>query len=212
MTGEAALTWTGEAVDIARIEAELAQLRYGAAGSPPGGEGYALRTSLLNLVVYAPDEARAYEASQTIAGLTRDHPSRALIIVPEIAGIRPTEEAKPVGSEAGEMINEARRGLVALRAKLNASADRHTKEANETLRLLKSPQVKEAIKSVSEAKDRASEIGSHAKVRQEEAKNLKLRSFVAMLLRMTRCVIRISVKRLFITSRENSQGIRYALN
>ena len=82
VTGETALTWTGQAVDVARIEAELAQLRYDAAGSPPGGEGYALRTSLLNLVVYAPDEARAYEASQTIARLTRDHPSRALIIVP----------------------------------------------------------------------------------------------------------------------------------
>jgi hypothetical protein len=127
----------------------------------------------------ASDDAAAREAQTALLranphlDFKRGVPKGAIIIVPEIAGIRPTEEAKPVGSEAGEMINEARRGLVALRAKLNASADRHTKEANETLRLLKSPQVKEAIKSVSEAKDRASEIGSHARARLEEAKNLK---------------------------------------
>jgi glucose-6-phosphate dehydrogenase assembly protein OpcA len=40
-----------------------------------------MRTSLLNLVVYAADEAGAEEASHTIAGLDRDHPSRALIII-----------------------------------------------------------------------------------------------------------------------------------
>ncbi len=84
---EGALTWVGAPVDMGRIEAELARLRYGAAGSPPEGESYAMRTSLLNLVVYAADEQGAAEASRTIDELTRDHPSRALIIVAE-----PSEE------------------------------------------------------------------------------------------------------------------------
>ena len=83
VTEDTALTWAGEPVEPARIEAELTRLRYGAAGSPPGGESYAMRTSLLNLVVHAVDEEAAREASQTIAGLTRDHPSRALIIIAE---------------------------------------------------------------------------------------------------------------------------------
>ena len=80
MDSEGVLAWTGEPVDVAQIEAELLRLRYGAAGSPPGGESYAIRTSLLNLVVYATDERGAGEASRVLDDLKRDHPSRALII------------------------------------------------------------------------------------------------------------------------------------
>jgi len=68
-------------MDVAAIETELARLRYAAAGSPPGGETYALRTSFLNLVVYVTGEDGARLASNTIAGLTRDHPSRAIIVI-----------------------------------------------------------------------------------------------------------------------------------
>jgi glucose-6-phosphate dehydrogenase assembly protein OpcA len=81
MQGGQTLAWVDAPIDVARIDEELARLRYNAAGSPPGGESYAMRTSLLNLVVYAADEAGAEQASQTIDGLTRDHPSRALIII-----------------------------------------------------------------------------------------------------------------------------------
>lgn len=81
MDSKGAFVWTGQPVDVGLIEEELVRLRYGAAGSPPGGEGYAIRTSLLNLVVYASNAAVADEASKIIDGLTRDHPSRALIIV-----------------------------------------------------------------------------------------------------------------------------------
>ena len=74
---EAALTWSGRAVDIGRIESELVRLRHEAAG----GETFAIRTSLLNLVVYAADEGVARHAAQVIAGLSSRHPSRALIVV-----------------------------------------------------------------------------------------------------------------------------------
>ncbi len=81
MAHEQTLTWSGKAVDAGRIEVELARLRYNAAGEPSGGEGFAIRTSLLNLVAYAANEEAAREASQTIAGLTGHHPSRALIVI-----------------------------------------------------------------------------------------------------------------------------------
>ena len=75
------LEWSGSAVDAARIETELARLRHYAAGRPPQGEGFALRSSLLNLVIYAEDEHAAREAGQLIAGLSSHHASRALILI-----------------------------------------------------------------------------------------------------------------------------------
>ena len=78
---EITLEWSGRAVDAARIEAELAKLRHYAAGQPSQGEGFALRTSLLNLVIYAEDEEAAQEAGRVIAGLSSHHASRALILI-----------------------------------------------------------------------------------------------------------------------------------
>ena len=75
------LTWSGRAVDTAQIEAELARLRFQAAGEPAGGEGFAIRTSLLNLVAYAENEESARQASRTIEVLAGHHPSRALIVI-----------------------------------------------------------------------------------------------------------------------------------
>src|SRR2546426_12010211 len=80
-SGPLTLTWSGRGVDPARIEAELVRLRYGAAGYSGAAEGAAIRTSLLNLVVYAANEAVADDACETLARLTGHHPSRALIII-----------------------------------------------------------------------------------------------------------------------------------
>ena len=87
------LTWSGEAVDVNRIESELTRLRYGAAGTPAGHESFAIRTNLLNLVVYTASEEAAAQASQTIAGLRGHHPSRALILV-----ANPSEEAPQINA------------------------------------------------------------------------------------------------------------------
>ncbi len=83
------LTWSGRAVDVGRIESELVRLRYEAAGPPADGEPFAIRTSLLNLVVYAASEKAARQASRVIASLPSHHPSRTLITV-----------AKPSGGES----------------------------------------------------------------------------------------------------------------
>ena len=74
-------TWSGTRVDAERIEAALERLRYEAAGMPQEGESIAIRTSFINLVVYANDEENGRHASQLVAGLTGQHPSRTIIIV-----------------------------------------------------------------------------------------------------------------------------------
>ena len=76
-----ALTWSGRAVDIGRIEAELGKLRYMVAGERSPGDGFALRTSLLNMVVYAEREEEMDFASRIIEDLASHHPSRALIVL-----------------------------------------------------------------------------------------------------------------------------------
>ncbi len=88
------LTWSGRAVDTAQIEAELAKLRFQAAGEPAGGEGFAIRTSLLNLVVYAEDQDSAQQASRTVAELAGHHPSRALIVIAHPAAGRSRIDAQ----------------------------------------------------------------------------------------------------------------------
>lgn len=83
-------TWSGKNVDADRIEEEFARLRFAAAGSPGQGEGFALRTSFINLVIYANDAETARKASQTVASLASQHPSRAVIVI-----------ARPDADEAG---------------------------------------------------------------------------------------------------------------
>ena len=76
-----ALTWSGQALDVAHIEAELAKLRYMAVGEPTSGEGFALRTSLLNIVTYAEREEGGLLASRVIEDLASHYPSRALVMI-----------------------------------------------------------------------------------------------------------------------------------
>lgn len=88
------LTWSGRALDIGRIEAELDKLRYMVAGQPAGGPGFALRTSLLNMVVYAEHEGTGQYASRAIEDLSTHHPSRALIVI-----ARPSEEESHIEAQ-----------------------------------------------------------------------------------------------------------------
>lgn len=76
-----ALTWSGRALDVGRIEAELGKLRYLAAGENATAQGFALRTSLLNMVVYTEREEERDFASRVVEDLASHHPSRALIVL-----------------------------------------------------------------------------------------------------------------------------------
>ncbi|MEK7248362.1 MAG: glucose-6-phosphate dehydrogenase assembly protein OpcA, partial [Chloroflexota bacterium] len=60
---------------------ELGKLRYMVAGGGSTGDGFALRTSLLNMVVYAEREEEMDFAGRVIEDLASHHPSRALIVL-----------------------------------------------------------------------------------------------------------------------------------
>lgn len=89
-----ALTWSGRAFDVSRIESELGKLRYLAAGEPACGEGFAIRASILNMVVYAEHEDGANNASRVIEDLASHHPSRAIIVV-----ARPSDDASHIEAQ-----------------------------------------------------------------------------------------------------------------
>lgn len=89
-----ALTWTGRAVDIGRIEAELGKLRYMMAGDRSPGDGFALRTSLMNMVAYSEREEDTDLAARVIEDLASHHPSRALIVLARPAGEKSHIEAQ----------------------------------------------------------------------------------------------------------------------
>ena len=76
------MSWSGASVGPERIEAQLARLRYEVAGSPEAGMHLAPRTSLLTLVVIAPDTETANAANHLIDVLPSHHPSRSIIVVP----------------------------------------------------------------------------------------------------------------------------------
>jgi glucose-6-phosphate dehydrogenase assembly protein OpcA len=89
-----ALRWSGRALDVSGIEAELGKLRYMAAGEPASGQGFALRTSLLNMVVYAEHDEGGLMASRVIEELASYHPSRALVVIASAAAEESLIEAQ----------------------------------------------------------------------------------------------------------------------
>ncbi len=79
LTEGARLSWSG-GIDAALIEAALSRLRYSAAGEPEGGEGLAVRTNLLTLVICAGTKEEAMEAARSVISLPGRHPSRTLVV------------------------------------------------------------------------------------------------------------------------------------
>lgn len=73
-----AYTWEGEAVDFERIEGALARLRE---LSGDAGAGYAVRTSLVNMVIYSEKDEAAETTGRVLDGLARHHPSRAIVVI-----------------------------------------------------------------------------------------------------------------------------------
>jgi glucose-6-phosphate dehydrogenase assembly protein OpcA len=75
-------TWQGTSVDVAAIEAALAQLWTQAGQRPEGGLRHpAIRSSVMNLVVYVSRAEDAVLATDAIAALTERHPSRTICVV-----------------------------------------------------------------------------------------------------------------------------------
>lgn len=101
-------------------------------------------------------------------------PEGTLIIVPEVAGLKLAEEIRPVEAAAGEMVQEVSRELGTIRAALEAAATRHTAEANNTLQLLKSRELRALARRVPAVQERLPKITTEANARLEEAKALKI--------------------------------------
>src|SRR5437764_13311036 len=76
-------TWQGTSVDVAAIEAALAQLWKQAGQRPqdPGRRHPPIRSSVMNLVVYVPRAQDAAPAMDAIGALTARHPSRTICVV-----------------------------------------------------------------------------------------------------------------------------------
>jgi len=72
-----------------------------------------------------------------------------------------------------EVVMEARRALAGMRKVLAASAARLAAEANDTLKLLKSPEVQDVARRTPELERRLSRVNKQAKSDLEEAKSLK---------------------------------------
>src|SRR5919199_6436057 len=80
-------TWQGSSVDVAAIEAALAQLWTQAGQRPEGGRRHpAIRSSVMNLVVYASRAEDAVLVTDAIAALTERHPSRTICVVADPNG------------------------------------------------------------------------------------------------------------------------------
>lgn len=76
-------TWRSETRGIGRIESELVKLEHALALAQAEEEtSLPARTSVLNLVVYATDEASLARASDAVARLAGRHPSRTIYILP----------------------------------------------------------------------------------------------------------------------------------
>jgi glucose-6-phosphate dehydrogenase assembly protein OpcA len=75
-------TWQGTSVDVAAIEAALAQLWTQAGHRPESGRHQPpIRSSVMNLVVYVPRAEDAVLVTDAIAALTERHPSRTICVV-----------------------------------------------------------------------------------------------------------------------------------
>jgi glucose-6-phosphate dehydrogenase assembly protein OpcA len=78
-----AATWEGKGVSLGQIEGQLQGL-YRAADSEWNGDGPRpdIRASVLNLIVYAPNQDCCDYTTAALEHLSGTHPSRAIIIVP----------------------------------------------------------------------------------------------------------------------------------
>jgi hypothetical protein len=72
--------WTGEDVSLGDVEEQLARLRVAAAGE---GEAPNIRTSVMTHVAWVPEEWLE-QASATLSGMAERHPSRTLMLVPQL--------------------------------------------------------------------------------------------------------------------------------
>ncbi|HLG69292.1 MAG TPA: glucose-6-phosphate dehydrogenase assembly protein OpcA [Chloroflexota bacterium] len=91
--GEA--VWEGKGVSVSQIESQMQRL-YLSADHEWNGQGHRpdIRASVLNLVVYAPNQDCCDRTTRALEHLSGTHPSRAIIIVPGDSHAEPSIDAR----------------------------------------------------------------------------------------------------------------------
>lgn len=81
----------GSAIDVGAIERELTSLWQQASEDEDHG---VIRSSILNLLVYAPKDADAELVNDMLAGITAAHPCRAVLMISDASAAEATLEAQ----------------------------------------------------------------------------------------------------------------------
>lgn len=102
-----------------------------------------------------------------------------LVLVPDVPGLKPGEiqRVPGLGSELVAHLNQA---LADAGAALERSAESEAKNAENTLTLIKSREMKEAIKQTPDLKDRLGKVADAAKARAQEAETTKKAGLAAL--------------------------------
>lgn len=117
-------------------------------------------------------EMALLQANPHLRDLTKV-PAGALIVVPEVSGIKPAEEVRPVENAVGDVLHEFRQGVDSLLPKLKASVTRQTEEANNTLKALQSRELRELARQEPAMQKRLDTIAAEAQGRLTQAEALK---------------------------------------
>ena len=96
-------------------------------------------------------------------------PKGTVIMVPEIKGAKPSTEIQQAESWADKLLEDVRQAVAGLGPALEESAAREKQEANQTLELLKSSEMKRLAKSSPEWQKRFKKIADAAKARIKKA-------------------------------------------
>jgi glucose-6-phosphate dehydrogenase assembly protein OpcA len=81
------LPWAGKRVDTTNVETELAHLWRMSADNMRTSQNVNVRTSVLNLVICAPDLASAHRASMLIRDLSSTHIARVILLILDPDGL-----------------------------------------------------------------------------------------------------------------------------
>lgn len=81
------LPWAGKKVDTIDVEAELAHLWRMSADNMRTSQNINVRTSVLNLVICAPDVASAHQASMLMRELSSTHIARVILLILDPDGL-----------------------------------------------------------------------------------------------------------------------------
>jgi hypothetical protein len=117
-------------------------------------------------------EAAILEANPHLRDLRRVAEG-TLIVVPELAGLKPNEQDRAVYGLEGELPAQLRQAVDSARAVLDAAAEREVREANETAGLVRSRELKELARNIPAVNERLAGVAEETRRRLREAEAVR---------------------------------------